>query len=92
MKMAELEARLRAHGYVVGRELGRGASGKVFIAGSERSAAEVAIKVIRGEVGGQDPEHRRILVANETTLSWKLFHPYLITVSIPLPTASTTMW
>ncbi len=80
MKMAELEARLRAHGYVVGRELGRGASGKVFIAGSERSAAEVAIKVIRGEVGGQDPEHRRILVANETTLSWKLFHPYLITV------------
>ncbi len=80
MKMADLEAKLREHGYIVGRELGRGASGKVFIASSERSSTEVAIKVIRGEGGGQDPEHRRILVANETTLSWKLFHPYLITV------------
>jgi serine/threonine protein kinase len=80
MKMADLEAKLREHGYIVGRELGRGASGKVFIASSDRSSTEVAIKVIRGEGGGQDPEHRRILVANETTLSWKLFHPYLITV------------
>ncbi len=80
MKLPELVARLRGQGYELGPLLGQGASGKVFRARCERSSAEVAIKVIRGEGGGTDPEHRRILVANETTLSWKLFHPYLITV------------
>ena len=71
---------LRERGYRVGRQLGKGASGTVFLATTEKSGREVAIKVIAGGGEVRDAEHRRVLVANETTLSWKLFHPYLITV------------
>lgn len=72
--------KLRERGYLVGKQLGKGASGTVYLATTEKSGRQVAIKVIPGGGDIKDTEHRRVLVSNETTLSWKLFHPYLITV------------
>ena len=77
---SQVREKLLERGYLLGRQLGKGASGTVYLATTEKSARQVAIKVIPGGGDVKDTEHRRVLVANETTLSWKLFHPYLITV------------
>ncbi len=77
---SRVREKLLERGYLVGKQLGKGASGTVYLATTEKSARQVAIKVIPGGGDVKDREHRRVLVANETTLSWKLFHPYLITV------------
>jgi len=71
---------LAKKGYRVVSRLGKGASGAVYLATTGTPSLQVAIKAIPRRMKTCTPQQRDILVDNEITLSWKLFHPYLITV------------
>jgi len=71
-------APLRVGKYDLGRELGRGASGIVYLARDPFADRDVAIKVFpHGETGGLEGQ-RRALFLNEAALVGKLAHPHIV--------------
>lgn len=68
--------------YRLGKALGAGAMGVVYVATDERLGREVAIKVVRGtERGGKLDESALARFEREAMLTGKLGHPNIVTVT-----------
>ena len=63
-------------GYAVGRRIGRGGMGEVFLARREKDGREVALKLMRPEMG-VDPEARAVFL-REIDVSARLRHPHIV--------------
>lgn len=69
---------LRVGKYDLGRELGRGASGIVYLARDPFADRDVAIKVFpHGDNGGLEGQQRALFL-NEAALVGKLAHPHIV--------------
>lgn len=66
--------------YRVIRELGRGATGAVYLAEDSFNSREVAIKVMFPEAlaHAEDGEHYRRMFLNEASLAGKIQHPHIV--------------
>jgi len=76
----ELDLSLQIGKYDIRRQLGRGATGTVYLAVDTFSGKEVALKVIEPEVF-KDPEFGSVYRSqflNEASLAGKLRHPYIV--------------
>lgn len=69
---------LRVGKYDLGQELGRGASGIVYLARDPFADRDVAIKVFpHGDTGGLEGQRRAVFL-NEAALVGKLAHPHIV--------------
>ena len=78
--LSGLDLSLQVGKYDIRRQLGRGATGTVYLAVDTFSGREVALKVIEPEVF-RDPEFgsvHRSQFLNEASLAGKLKHPYIV--------------
>lgn len=66
--------------YKVVRELGRGATGAVYLAEDSFNGRNVAIKMMFPEVlkDAEDGEHYRRMFLNEASLAGKMLHPHIV--------------
>jgi serine/threonine protein kinase len=66
--------------YKVLRELGRGATGAVYLAEDSFNGRNVAIKMMFPEVlkDAEDGEHYRRMFLNEASLAGKMVHPHIV--------------
>jgi serine/threonine protein kinase len=66
--------------YKVIRELGRGATGAVYMAEDSFNGRNVAIKMMFPEVlkDAEDGEHYRRMFLNEASLAGKMMHPHIV--------------
>jgi serine/threonine protein kinase len=66
--------------YKVVRELGRGATGAVYLAEDSFRGRNVAIKMMFPEVlkDAEDGEHYRRMFLNEASLAGKIMHPHIV--------------
>jgi eukaryotic-like serine/threonine-protein kinase len=66
--------------YKVVRELGRGATGAVYLAEDSFNGRNVAIKMMFPEVlkDAEDGEHYRRMFLNEASLAGKILHPHIV--------------
>src|SRR3990172_10000929 len=78
----ELDLSLQIGKYYIRRQLGKGATGTVYLAVDTFSGKEVALKVIEPEVF-RDPEFGAVYrgqFLNEASLAGKLKHPHIVTI------------
>ena len=78
----ELDLSLQVGKYDIRQQLGKGATGTVYLAVDTFSGKEVALKVIEPEVFG-DPEFgavHRSQFLNEASLAGKLKHPHIVSI------------
>ena len=78
----ELDLSLQIGKYDIRKQLGKGATGTVYLAVDTFSGKEVALKVIEPEVF-KDPEFGSVYRSqflNEASLAGKLKHPYIVSI------------
>src|SRR3990172_6030720 len=78
----ELDLSLQIGKYYIRRQLGKGATGTVYLAVDTFSGKEVALKVIEPEVF-KDPEFGSVYRSqflNEASLAGKLRHPHIVAI------------
>ena len=78
----EMDLSLQIGKYDIRKQIGKGATGTVYLAVDTFSGNEVALKVIEPEVF-QDPEFGSVYRAqflNEASLAGKLRHPYIVAI------------
>lgn len=78
----ELDLNLQIGKYDIQKQLGRGATGTVYLAKDTFSGREVALKVIEPEVF-RDPQFgtvHRAQFLNEASLAGKLKHPHIVAI------------
>jgi serine/threonine protein kinase len=78
----QLDLSLQVGKYEIQRQLGRGATGTVYLAVDSFSGGEVALKVIEPEVF-RDPEFGTVYRSqflNEASLAGKLKHPHIVAI------------
>lgn len=70
------------HRYEILRELGRGASGTVYLAQDSFADRQVALKIAHAHIFSDDPEQRQVRKAwlNEVRQAGSLQHPYIVQV------------
>jgi serine/threonine protein kinase len=81
-KPFELDLSLQIGKYDIRKQLGKGATGTVYLAVDTFSGKEVALKVIEPEVF-KDPEFGSVYRSqflNEASLAGKLRHPYIVAI------------
>src|SRR5664279_1725511 len=78
----EMDLSLQIGKYDIRRQLGKGATGTVYLAVDTFSGKEVALKVIEPEVF-KDPEFGAVYRSqflNEASLAGKLKHPHIVSI------------